>query len=79
MRMECVVLVWFLNTWLKWDQDSPMVQFQALLLGKISSSNLVPVRSYEGFGTTRVRVCLSGKEVYRRKGTITPKGLYTKV
>ena len=49
-------LVWFLNTWLNWDQDSQIVQFQALLLGKIPSSNTVPVPSYERFD---VRVYVS--------------------
>ena len=71
-------LVWFLDTWLNWDQNSQIVQFQALLLGKVPSSNTVPVLSYERFGTTRACVCLLGKG-YKRKGTITPKGLCTKV
>ena len=45
----------------------------------VVSSITVPVRSYEGFGTTQALVCLSGEEVFSRVGTLTPKGLCAKV
>ena len=59
------------NTWLKWNLAGWIVQFQALHIGKVQSSDLVPTQRY---GQHKLRVC-----VLLRKSTYPSHRTFTKI